>query len=339
MIAIEPLMMGTMSAIEMKGVTKSYGNVRALDGLSLEVQEGEIFGLLGPNGAGKTTTIKILITLLQPTEGEVKVLGCDVVRQAKEVRQRIGYVPQERALDRFLTGREHLDLLANLYHLGKQEATQQIDRLLTLVDLQDKADELVSNYSGGMKRKLDIACGLIPNPKLLFLDEPTLGLDVQSRIRIWDYIRRLKTQGMTILMSTNYLDEADQLCDRIAIVDRGQVKAIGSPAQLKQGLGGDRLLLKLAPIKSDQMGILAKALQEMDTVHRVSHTDATIELRVASSEAVLPAVLKRVADAGCHVETVQYSRPSLEDVFVTYTGHGIKEEIPSEESLTGTAHE
>ncbi len=332
-------MMGTMSAIEMKGVTKFYGKVRALDDLSLEVQEGEIFGLLGPNGAGKTTTIKILITLLRPTEGEVKVHGYDVVRQAKEVRQRIGYVPQERALDRFLTGREHLHLLANLYHLPPSSAAQQIDRLLTLVDLKDKADELVSNYSGGMKRKLDIACGLIPNPNLLFLDEPTLGLDIQSRIRIWDYIRRLKAQGMTILMSTNYLDEADQLCDRIAIVDRGQVKAIGSPTQLKQGLGGDRLLLRLAPAKADQMEILAKALQEMDKVRRVSHTDTALELRVASSEAVLPAVLKRVTDSGCHVETVQYSRPSLEDVFVTYTGHGIKEEIPSEESFTEADHE
>jgi ABC-2 type transport system ATP-binding protein len=226
------MMMGTMPAVEMKGVTKFYGNVRALDGLSLEVQEGEIFGLLGPNGAGKTTTIKILITLLRPTEGEVKVLGCDAVRQAREVRQRIGYVPQERALDRFLTGREHLHLLANLYHLGKQEANQQIDRLLTLVDLQNKADELVSDYSGGMKRKLDIACGLIPNPKLLFLDEPTLGLDVQSRIRIWDYLRQLKAQGMTILMSTNYLDEADQLCDRIAILDRGPSEETGSCSRL-----------------------------------------------------------------------------------------------------------
>jgi len=328
-----------MSAIEMKGVTKFYGKARALDGFSLEVHEGEICGLLGPNGAGKTTTIKILITLLQPTEGEVKVLGYDVVRQAREVRQRIGYVPQERALDRFLTGREHLHLLANLYHLSPSSAAQQIDRLLTLVDLKDKADELVSNYSGGMKRKLDIACGLIPNPKLLFLDEPTLGLDVQSRIRIWDYIRRLKAQGMTILMSTNYLDEADQLCDRIGIVDRGQVKAIGSPNQLKQGLGGDRLLLKLAPAKVDQMEVLAKTLQEIDTVRRVTHTDTTLELRVASSDAVLPAVLKHVADSGCHVETVQYSRPSLEDVFVTYTGHGIKEEVPSEESFTETDHE
>lgn len=322
-----------MSAIVMKDVKKSYGNAHALDGLSLEVYEGEIFGLLGPNGAGKTTTIKILITLLRPDAGEVKVLGHDVVRQSREVRQRIGYVPQERALDRFLTGREHLQLMANLYHLDRSSAAQQIDRLLSLVDLKDKADELVSNYSGGMKRKLDIACGLIPNPKLVFLDEPTLGLDVQSRIRIWEYIRQLKAQGITILMSTNYLDEADQLCDRIAIVDRGQTKAIGSPTQLKQSLGGDRLLLKLSPAKADQMEVLAKTLQEMDTVHRVSHTDTTLELRVASSETVLPDVLKLVADSGCHVETVQYSRPSLEDVFVTHAGHQIKEEVPSGDSL------
>ena len=328
-----------MSAIIMKDVTKSYEKVHALDGLSLEVYEGEIFGLVGPNGAGKTTVIKILITLLRPDSGEVKVLGHDVVRQSREVRQRIGYVPQERALDRFLTGREHLQLMANLYHLEKSHAAQQIDRLLSLVDLKDKADELVSNYSGGMKRKLDIACGLVPNPKLLFLDEPTLGLDVQSRIRIWDYIRRLKAQGITILMSTNYLDEADQLCDRIAIVDRGQVKAVGSPTQLKQGLGGDRLLLRVSPTKTDTMELLAKSLQEMEAVRRVSHADATLELRVASSEAVLPAILKRVADSGCHVENVQYSRPSLEDVFITHTGHEIREEVPFGESLTEADHE
>jgi len=331
--------MGNTPAVEMKGVTKVYGSFRALDGLSLAVEEGVIFGLLGPNGAGKTTTIKILITLLQPTGGEVKVLGYNAVHQAREVRQRIGYVPQERALDRFLTGREHLQLLASLYHLSPSSAAQQMDRLLTLVDLKDKADELVSNYSGGMKRKLDIACGLIPSPKLLFLDEPTLGLDVQSRIRIWDHIRRLKAQGMTILMSTNYLDEADQLCDRIAIVDRGQVKAIGSPAQLKQGLGGDRLLLKLTPVKANQIEALSKALQEIDTVQRVSSMANTLELRVTSSETVLPAVLKRVVDSGCHLEAVQYSRPSLEDVFVTYTGHGIMEDIKAGESLTEAGHE
>jgi ABC-2 type transport system ATP-binding protein len=328
-----------MSAIVMKGVTKSYGSSRALDALSLEVHDGEIFGLLGPNGAGKTTTIKILITLLRPDEGEVKVLGYDVVRQSREVRQRIGYVPQERALDRFLSGREHLQLMASLYHLESSHADQQIDRLLSLVDLTDKADELVSNYSGGMKRKLDIACGLIPNPKLVFLDEPSLGLDVQSRIRIWEYIRRLKAQGITILMSTNYLDEADQLCDRIAIVDRGRVMAIGSPTQLKEGLGGDRLLLKLAPTNTDKIEVLTKFLNEMEAVRRVSYTDAALELRVASSEAVLPDVLRHVVDSGCHVENVQYSRPSLEDVFVTYTGHGIREEVPSEESLTEANHE
>ncbi len=332
--------MKTASAIEMKGVTKLYASFRALDGLSFEVREGEIFGLLGPNGAGKTTTIKILITLLQPSEGEVKVLGLDAVRQAREVRQRIGYVPQERALDRFLTGREHLELLASLYHLSASAAARQMDRLLALVDLKDKADELVSNYSGGMKRKLDIACGLIPNPKLLFLDEPTLGLDVQSRIRIWDYVRQLKAQGMTIVMSTNYLDEADQLCDRIAIIDRGKIKALGSPDQLKQGLGGDRLLLKVASGEAARVEALAKTLKEVDRVRRVRRADNTIELRVDSSaDAVLPAVLKSVVDSGAHLESVHYNRPSLEDVFVTYTGHEIREAFEAEESLAETAHE
>ena len=197
-----------------------------------------VFGLLGPNGAGKSTTLRILITLLRPTAGSATVLGHDVVRDAGTVRKLIGYVPQERAIDRFLTGREHLWLLANLYHMSKGDALQRITELLKLVDLEAQADQPAKTYSGGMKRKLDIACGLLPDPKILFLDEPTLGLDVQSRLRIWDYVRALRERGITIVMTSNYLDEADQLCDRLAIIDGGQIKALGSPGELKTELGG-----------------------------------------------------------------------------------------------------
>jgi ABC-2 type transport system ATP-binding protein len=226
-------------AIQVSHFSKSYDSHQAVSDISFQVYQGEIFGLLGPNGAGKSTTLRTLITLLAPTAGSATVLGHDTVREADVVRGLIGYVPQERAIDRFLTGKEHLELLAALYHLPKAVASARIAELLKLVELEAHADRPAKTYSGGMKRKLDIACGLLPNPKILFLDEPTLGLDVQSRLRIWDYVRMLKARGMTIVMTTNYLDEADQLCDRIAIIDQGKVKTIGSPAELKVGLGGD----------------------------------------------------------------------------------------------------
>ncbi|MEO6201646.1 MAG: ATP-binding cassette domain-containing protein, partial [Nitrospirales bacterium] len=232
-------------AIEVKGLGKTYDTVTAVKDLSLSVMQGEIFGLLGPNGAGKSTTLRILITTLTPTSGTATIFGHDVVKEADTIRRMIGYVPQERAIDRFLTGREHLLLLADLYHLPKNEALTRIASLLKLVDLEEHADRVAKGYSGGMKRKLDIACGLLPNPKALFLDEPTLGLDVQSRLNIWQYLRQLREQGMTIVMTTNYLDEADQLCDRIAIIDRGEIRAIGSPKDLKASLGGDGVWLTL----------------------------------------------------------------------------------------------
>ncbi|HET8580093.1 MAG TPA: ATP-binding cassette domain-containing protein, partial [Nitrospiraceae bacterium] len=232
-------MMDQTVAIETARLGKVYDGVTAIQDLSFKVFAGETFGLLGPNGAGKSTTLRILITLLRPTTGRATVLGHDVVREADCVRRSVGYVPQERAIDRFLTGREHLLLLGDLYHLSKDETRRRIAELLKLVDLEEQADRLAKTYSGGMKRKLDIACGLLPNPKVLFLDEPTLGLDVQSRLRIWDYVRCLHTRGMTIVLTTNYLDEADHLCDRLAIIDGGRIKVLGSPSELKAGLGGD----------------------------------------------------------------------------------------------------
>ena len=216
-------------AIDVKGLGKAYDGVKAIDNLSLSIYQGEIFGLLGPNGAGKSTTLRILITTLKPTTGTATIFGRDVVQDADTVRRLIGYVPQERAIDRFLTGREHLLLLADLYHLKKDEALTRIDQLLKLVSLEEHADRVAKGYSGGMKRKLDIACGLLPNPKVLFLDEPTLGLDVQSRLNIWEYVRQLRDQGITIVMTTNYLDEADQLCDRLAIIDRAKSGLLAPP--------------------------------------------------------------------------------------------------------------
>jgi len=321
------LTVGGPFAIEVERLSKTYeGKVTAVEDVSFQVPAGEVFGLLGPNGAGKTTTLRVLITVLRPTGGSARVLGMDVVEQANEVRQAIGYVPQERAIDRFLTGREHLQLLASLYHIPKDKAPARIEAVLKLVNLEHKADEVARNYSGGMKRKLDIACGLIPDPRVLFMDEPTLGLDVESRLKIWEHIRQLKARGITVLLTTNYLDEADQLCDRIAIIDGGRVKAIGSPNELKSGLGGDIVTLTLAPGDLDKVEALAQAVKGQAGVKAVSTKQNVLDIRVASPEAALPAILGAVTARGCRLEFVDYHRPRLDDVFLAHTGRRIKEE-------------
>ncbi len=323
--------MGRAVAIETVKLRKTYGSLTAIDDLTFQVAAGEIFGLLGPNGAGKSTTLRILITLLRPTSGQAIVLGHDVAKEPDTVRRLIGYVPQERAIDRFLTGREHLLLLADLYHLPKDEARRRIPELLKLVDLEGRADLPAKTYSGGMKRKLDIACGLLPNPKVVFLDEPTLGLDVQSRLRIWDYVRQLKARGITIVMTTNYLDEADQLCDRLAIIDGGRIRALGSPSELKAGLGGDIVSLTIGAADAGRTDALAVALRALPMVRAVNPKPAGLDIRVESSEKALPAVLEASNRVGCRLELVDYHRPRLDDVFVAHTGHAIREEFPAEE--------
>lgn len=314
-------------AIDVSHLRKGYDTVTALDDLSFQVYAGEIFGLLGPNGAGKSTTLRILMTLLAPTSGRATVLGFDVATQSEQVRRSIGYVPQERAIDRFLTGREHLELLANLYHLTSAEAARRIPELLALVDLEAHADRPAKTYSGGMKRKLDIACGLLPNPALLFLDEPTLGLDVQSRLRIWDYIRMLRDRGLTVVMTTNYLDEADQLCDRLAIIDRGQIKALGSPAELKVGLGGD--LVSLTIKDAAALPQLADAVRQVPGVRQVLVQPTGLDIRVDSPEKALPALLEAVGRSGSRLEFIDYHRPRLDDVFIAHTGRAIRDDAPS----------
>lgn len=316
-------------AIQVSHFSKSYGTHQAVSDISFQVYQGEIFGLLGPNGAGKSTTLRTLITLLAPSAGTATVLGRDIVRDADAVRGLIGYVPQERAIDRFLTGKEHLELLAALYHLPKEAAAVRIAELLKLVELEAHADRPAKTYSGGMKRKLDIACGLLPNPKILFLDEPTLGLDVQSRLRIWDYVRMLKGQGMTIVMTTNYLDEADQLCDRIAIIDGGKVKTIGSPAELKVGLGGD--IVSLTIREPDRIASLESVLKGQPAIKAVRSTPKGLDIRVESPEKALPTILESANRTGCSVEFIQYNRPRLDDVFIAHTGRAITDAARAEE--------
>jgi ABC-2 type transport system ATP-binding protein len=312
-------------AIDVSHLSKSYDGHLAVKDISFQVYAGEVFGLLGPNGAGKSTTLRTLITLLSPTSGCATILGLDSVRDADRVRRLIGYVPQERAIDRFLTGREHLELLGALYHLTKDEARRRIAELLKLVELEAHADRPAKTYSGGMKRKLDIACGLLPDPKVLFLDEPTLGLDVQGRLKIWDYIRLLKTRGMTVVMTTNYLDEADQLCDRLAIIDGGVIKTIGSPLELKVGLGGD--IVSLTIKETDKVLSLESGLKGQPAIKAVRATSKGLDIRVESPEKALPIILECANRAGCSVEFIQYNRPRLDDVFLAHTGRRI-EEVP-----------
>jgi ABC-2 type transport system ATP-binding protein len=309
-------------AIDVSHLSKSYDGHRAVTDVSFQVYVGEIFGLLGPNGAGKSTTLRTLITLLSPTSGRASILGLDSLQDADRVRRLIGYVPQERAIDRFLTGREHLELLAALYHLPKGEAGPRIAELLKLVELEAHADRPAKTYSGGMKRKLDIACGLLPDPKVLFLDEPTLGLDVQSRLKIWDYVRLLKARGMTIVMTTNYLDEADQLCDRLAIIDAGVIKTIGSPVELKVGLGGD--IVSLTIKETEKVPSLDLALKGQPAIKAVRAVPKGLDIRVESAEKALPIILESANRLGCTVEFIQYNRPRLDDVFLAHTGRRIE---------------
>jgi ABC-2 type transport system ATP-binding protein len=313
-------------AIEVTGLGKVYDQAVAIHDLSFKIYAGEVFALLGPNGAGKTTTLRILITLLRPTSGRAMVLGHDVTTDTDIVRRLIGYVPQERAIDRFLTGREHLELLGDLYHLSRRETSTRIDALLSLMDLTGHADRPVKTYSGGMKRKLDLACGLLPHPKILLLDEPTLGLDVQSRLRIWEHIRQLKERGITIVMTTNYLDEADQLCDRLAIIDGGRIKAIGTPHDLKVGLGGDIVSLTVGAADMSRVEGLASALKPLASIRSISTQPNGLDIRVESAEKALPAILETANRLGCRLEFIEYHRPKLDDVFVAHTGHAIREE-------------
>jgi ABC-2 type transport system ATP-binding protein len=317
-------------AIDVSRLCKTYDGHKAVDDLSFQVYAGEIFGLLGPNGAGKSTTLRTLITLLHPTSGTATIMGYDTVRDADKVRTLIGYVPQERAIDRFLTGREHLQLLGALYHLTKEEATKRIGELLKLVELEAHADRPAKTYSGGMKRKLDIACGLLPDPKILFLDEPTLGLDVQSRLRIWEYVRMLKARGMTVVMTTNYLDEADQLCDRLAIIDGGKIKTLGAPAELKIALGGDIVSLTLK--EADRIHSLESELNSRPAIKSVRATANGLDIRVDSPEKALPTILEAANRLGCSIEFIQYNRPRLDDVFIAHTGRAITESIPESEA-------
>lgn len=319
-----------MSIIETNQLTKVFpGGVTAVDGIDFEVKTGEIFGFLGPNGASKTTTIKMLNTLLQPTSGTAVVSGFDVVKNPAGVRRNIGYVAQDVGVDEHATGRENLELYGRFYRLDGRTIKQRVKELFELVDLVGYENKIVSTYSGGMRKRLDIAMGLIHQPQLIFLDEPTAGLDPQTRVHIWDYIHSLaKAMGVTIFLTTHYMEEADRLADRIAIIDLGKIMAMGTPDELKQSIGGDVITLSPSATGPEEWEEFMKdtqsALSGKPFVLGTQPSDGELTVYVNKGESAVPKIMRLLSSEGIEIETISVSRPTLDDVFLKYTGRTIR---------------
>jgi ABC-2 type transport system ATP-binding protein len=313
------------NAIEARGLVKTYpGDVRALDGVSLSVEPGTVFGLLGPNGAGKSTTVKILTTLSQPDAGEATVAGLDVIRQAARVRRLIGVVGQQSGTDLAATGVENLVLQGRVYGMSARESKRRADELLARFGLTEAGRRIVKTYSGGMQRKLDVAVGLVHKPQVLFLDEPTTGLDPEARVDMWDEIARLAhVEGLTILLTTHYLEEADRLARRLAIVDRGRIVAEGEPEQLKGELHGDAIAVELREPPQD--GEVDRAVARVQGVRDVRVEGRALRARADSGATAVPAVLAALESSGIAVASVTVSRPSLDDVYLRYAGRAFSE--------------
>ena len=313
-----PLVSPSMEAILVEELRKRYGDVQALDGVSFSVREGEVFGLLGPNGAGKSTTVRVLVTLTEPDTGAAFVAGHDVRTHRVEVRRALGYVPQDSGVDVFGTGRENLMLQGRVQGMGGADLRRRVDELLELVGIADAANRIVRGYSGGMRRRLDIALGLIHRPRVLFLDEPTTGLDPEARVEMWSEVQRLAhAESLTILLTTHYLEEADQLADRLAIVSQGKVVVEGTPAELKARLEGDAVQVELANgAVEPAQEILARHGARPEQVIE----GKTLVARVENGGRALPGILAALDSAGIAVASVAVSRPTLDDVYLHFTG-------------------
>lgn len=307
--------------VETQNITKKYDDFTAVNSINLNIPRNSVYGVLGPNGAGKTTLISMLCTILKPTSGTATVNGYDVLKNAKNVRQSIGIVFQSRALDDILTGREHLEMHASLYGVPKDLRKERIDEVLDLIALGKKADEFTKTYSGGMKRRLEIGRGLVHRPKLLILDEPTLGLDPQTRENIWDYISQLnEKEDITVLMTTHYMEEADQLCDEVAIINQGQIIKSDSPINLKRELKADTITVQV-----DKPDMFTEKVKKLDFVEKVFKDDSTIKLMVERGENLIPTLVNFANKNGIIVESIELQHPNLEDVFISYTGTKITE--------------
>ena len=319
-----------MVSILAERVTKAYANgANALDDISFSVEEGEIFGFLGPNGAGKTTAIMILTTLLKPTSGRALVSGYDVNKQASKVRANIGYVSQDIAVDEYLTGRENLILQARLNHMPRNLMNESIDEALDLVELKGRANDIVGTYSGGMRKRLDIAGGLVNKPKVLFLDEPTLGLDIHTRHRIWDYINKInKEYKITIFLTTHYMEEADELCSRIAIIDHGKTRVSGDLNELKQKIGREVIVLKFDHHNKNNEDFekFVREIKRLKDVDNVTYTDHHLIVSTKGGEKLIPKIFKLSDAMSINISSISLKEPSLEDVFLAYTGKGLRDE-------------
>lgn len=309
--------------IQAENITKIYkGGVKAVDNISFEVEDGEIFGFLGPNGAGKTTTIKMLDTLATITKGRASVAGYDVTKNPSEVRHSIGVVPQELTADDELSGFENLMLSAKLHHVSGDAVRTRSEELLKLVDLDAAARRKVKTYSGGMRRRLQLIMGLIHTPKILFLDEPTLGLDIQTRKNMWDYIQKLNRESkLTVFMTTHYLEEADSLCHRVAIIDHGSIRVSGSPSELKERLGGDVLSIQVTEGPD-----LTDFFRTIPDVSDVSRVDGTYRIKLPRAERALPAVLEMVTMKGRRITEISFTKPTLDQVFLEITGKSMRDD-------------
>jgi ABC-2 type transport system ATP-binding protein len=312
--------------IETHGLRRTFKSgkrvVEAVAGVDLAVRPGEIFGFLGPNGAGKTTTLRMLATLLPPTEGTARVAGVDLRTHPDQVRERIGYVGQAGGADREITGRRELVFQGRLYGMSGAEALRRAAELIEKLELEACADRKVGTYSGGQKRRLDIGLGLVHEPQLLFLDEPTTGLDPQSRARVWDEVQRLHERGITVFLTTHYLDEADALCDRVAIIDYGKIVAEGTPQELKRAVAGDVITLGVA---GDNQQAALELLKAQDFVREASSEDGLVRLYVDRGEVAMPAILRLLDASELQLRTMELHRPSLDDVFLRKTGRSLRE--------------
>jgi ABC-2 type transport system ATP-binding protein len=311
-----------MDAIKVENLTKRFGDNAAVDNISFTIAEKEIFGLLGPNGAGKTTTISMLATMLPPTSGEAYVNGFTVTKEQDSVRKSIGIVFQDQSLDEELTAYENMDFHGRLYRIPKDLREKRIKTLLELVELYDKKDSIVKTFSGGMRRRLEISRGLLHEPKVLFLDEPTLGLDPQTRNHLWEYIDKLnKEKGITIILTTHYMEEADKLCGRVAIIDKGKIIAMNSPAKLKEEMGGD-----VITIKSPQVDRLYALIKPLPGIKHSETHDGMITISLQNAEERVMEIAALATKNGLSVSSLSISKPTLEDVFLYHTGRNIREQ-------------
>lgn len=311
------------ATIEAEDLTKKFDDFVAVDHISFAVQDGEIFGFLGPNGAGKSTTIKMLITILNPTSGQARICGYDVLRQRDDVRRHIGIVFQDSSIDRFLTGKENLNFHGMIYHMDKKTRESRISEVLKLLDLQDKENTPIKDCSGGIQRRFEVARGFMTHPRVLFLDEPTIGLDIQARRALWEYIKNLnKDNDITIILTTHYIEEADYLCDRIGIIDHGKVIATDSPQRLKESVGIDLILMEIA---NGGNGDFIASLKRLEWVKNIEQHRNLLELSVEEGDRRVPELLGLASRHGVSVTSIDSHKPSLEDAFLHYTGKTIRQ--------------